>query len=59
MGKFTDYKNQYNRENYDRLSIALPKGYKEKLKNHADSQNLSITALIVKLLDEDMKKRGE
>ena len=38
MSKFnpTNYKNEFAKEKYDRVSLVLPKGEKERLKAHAD-----------------------
>lgn len=38
MSKFnpTNYKNEFTKEKYDRVSLVLPKGEKERLKAHAD-----------------------
>jgi len=53
MGKSsTKAKNKYNETNYDRIHISVPKGDKEKYKALASSRGLSLTQLIVNLLEE-------
>lgn len=47
-----DYKAEYNRMQYDRISVYIPKGMKEELKNITEKQNLSVNALINKLLQD-------
>ena len=47
-----DYKAEYNRIQYDRISVYIPKGMKEELKRITDNKGLSVNALINKLLQE-------
>ena len=42
----------------DKLTLNLPLGDKERYKIYAESKGMSLTALIVKLLEEDMKNNG-
>lgn len=51
--KRTEYKNQFNREHYDRINIALPKGMKEAFKERAKSKGMSLNAYIVDLMRQD------
>lgn len=56
----TKYKNEYNKENYDRLNITVPKGMKEKIKLHVDKYDIpSVGAYINMLIIQDMQKRAE
>lgn len=48
--------NEYNKANYDRLTVMLPKGTRQKYRAHAESKGLSLNALIVQLLDKDIKQ---
>lgn len=41
------YKNEFNRKNYDRLSVMLPKGSKQKLKKLADNRHMSVNKYIL------------
>lgn len=47
---------RYMKENRDKLTLNLPKGAKEKYKEYAQSKGMSLTELIVLLLEEDIKK---
>lgn len=47
---------RYMKENRDKLTLNLPKGAKEKYREYAQSKGMSLTELIVQLLEEDMKK---
>jgi hypothetical protein len=40
----------------DKLTLNLPLGDKERYKAHAESKGKSLTALIVELLEDDIKK---
>lgn len=46
------YNNEYNRENYDRITIMMPKGTREKLKEIARERGESVNALVSALLKE-------
>lgn len=47
---------KYMNEKRDKLTLNLPKGDKDRYKQHADSRGKSLTGLIVELLEEDIKK---
>ena len=42
------YKNDFNRENYDRVGLMLPKGKAEEWKAQAKAENLSLNAFVQK-----------
>lgn len=46
---------KYMKEKRDKLTLNLPLGDKEKFKKHAEGKGKSLTALIVELLEKDMK----
>ncbi len=46
----TEYKNQYNKEHYERIGIYLPKGYREKIKTAAKELNMSVNEYIFTLI---------
>ncbi len=48
-------KNKWNKDNYDRLTVMIPKGRKMDIEAHAQSKGLSVNGLINSLLREDMK----
>lgn len=45
---------KYERENYDKVLLRLPKGEREKIKAHAESLGMSLNAYIVSLIANDM-----
>lgn len=49
----TQYIMDWERENYDRILLRLPKGYKDKMKAHIGGE--SMNAYIKRLIDEDMR----
>lgn len=57
MGEFNQiqYQNEYNKKNYDRMSILLPKGKKEQVKQRAKSKNQSVNSYINELIDTDFE----
>ena len=44
--------NEHIKENYDRISITLPKGTKERIKSKGESINGYITRLVLTDLDK-------
>ena len=58
--KYTEARKEGNRRwdaaNLDRLSIALPKGSKDKIKAHAENMGESVNAFIGRAIDEAMQK---
>ncbi len=47
---------KYIKEKRDNLNLNLPKGDKERYKAHAERKGKSLTALIVELLERDIKE---
>lgn len=47
---------KYMEEKRDKLTLNFPKGDKERYKKHAEMRGMSLTALIVELLEKDMQK---
>lgn len=57
MGKTSSaVKNRYNNKAYDRITIMPKKGSKDRYKAYAESQGKSLTALIVELLEREIKE---
>ena len=58
--KYTEAQNKatqkYIKNNYDQISIRIPKGKREIYKAHAEAQGKSLNQLIVDLLDKDMNE---
>lgn len=46
------YKNEFNRQNYDRIGVQIPKGKKALLKAYAEKQGISVNALITQAVEE-------
>lgn len=47
---------RYMKEKRDRITVGVPKGDKELYMQHAKSKGLSLNALIVQLLEKDMRE---
>ena len=47
---------KYMAESRDKLTLNLPKGDKERYRAFAEAQGKSLTALIVELIEAEMKK---
>lgn len=57
MGKTSaKVKNRYNEKAYDRISLVVPKGQKEIIKAHAESQGESVNGFIQKAIQTAMEK---
>jgi hypothetical protein len=50
---------RYMKESRDKLTLNLPKGKKDEYKEYAQSKGMSLTELIMYLIDDDMKKSSE
>jgi len=58
-GKYTDYKNKYNAENYDSLRIVVTKGKKDVLKAHAQSKGESLNSFVNRAIDETVERDND
>lgn len=54
----TDYQAQFTKDHYDRLSLYLPKGMKEKVRSAADQCHASVNDYITRLIDRDIDEQG-
>lgn len=54
--KTYDYNNKFNKENYDRINLCLPKNTKAKLKQVASRHNESVNAYINEAIRQRMEK---
>lgn len=53
-------KNRYNEKVYDRVTVIVPKGQKEVLKNHAEKHgHKSLNEFIVRAIEEKIKTENE
>ncbi len=50
---------KYIKNNYDRVNLTLYKGYKDKIKNHADRQGETVNGFINRAIAETMEREGE
>lgn len=59
-GKYTEAQKRasekYKAASRDKLTLDLPKGNKERYKEHAEKRGKSLTALVVDLLERDIKE---
>lgn len=59
MGKAsTKAQNKYIAKAYDRVNLTMPKGKKEIVQAHAESQGESVNAFINRAIDEAMERDG-
>lgn len=47
--------NEYNAAKYDKISLMLPKGSKEKIKAAAAGKNMSVNAFITELIKKELE----
>lgn len=56
----TKYKNEFNKESYDRASINFPKGQKAVIETHWRAKGYkSLNAYVNDLITRDMERAGE
>lgn len=55
MAGKTDYKNKWQAEKCDRISLVVPKGKKEKIKAFAESKGESLNGYVNRVIDKDME----
>lgn len=53
---YSAYTNKYQKETYDRITILRKKGQKAKIKEIADSKNMSMAEFINQCIDEKLKR---
>ncbi len=49
------YVNDYQKEKYDRITVMAEKGKKEKYKKAAQAEGLSLSAFVMKCVDEKIE----
>ena len=54
-----EYKNKWCKDNYDRITITVPKGDKEKIHAAAAARGQSVTAFIVAAIAEKMQRENK
>ena len=50
---------KYVKENYDRFSVTMQKGMKERIKLHAEKRGESINGFISRAVDEALERESE
>lgn len=53
------YQNEFNKRNYDRIEIKVPKGRKAVIKAAATAAGQSVNEFIAKVIDERMERDGD
>mgnify|MGYP001127434309 FL=1 len=53
------YQNEFNKRNYDRIEIKVPKGRKAIIKAAATAAGQSVNEFIAKAIDERMERDGD
>lgn len=56
MAGKAEYKNQWQKENCDRVNLILSKGRKDEIKAHAQAQGQSLNGFINRAIDETMQR---
>ncbi len=56
MAGKTDYKNQWQKDNVDRVNLTLPKGQKEIIKAHAEAHSETVNGFIKRAIGETMER---
>ena len=54
----TTYKNQFNAQKYDRISLMVAKGDKERIADHAAKSGESLNGFINRAIREAMERDG-
>lgn len=56
MAGKTEYKNNWQKENVDRVNLTMPKGRKDEIKAHAEAQGKSVNGFINEAIEEKMER---
>ena len=56
MAGKTEYKNNWQKENVDRVNLTMPKGKKDTIKAHAEAHSESVNGFINRAIDEAMER---
>ena len=48
---------KYIQKTYDTITVRVPKGMRERYNAHAESKGISLTKLIIELLNNDMEAK--
>lgn len=50
---------KYSQKAYDKIQTIIPKGSRDKIKEFADNQGMSVNSLILRSINEYAKSRGD
>ena len=53
------YQNEYNKSNYDRVGIVMPKGRKDVIKKKAMAAGQSMSEYVNQAIEERMERYGD
>lgn len=53
------YQNEYNKSNYDRVGIVMPKGRKDVIKKKAMAAGQSMSEYVNQAIEERMERDGD
>lgn len=53
-----NYNNDFNKTNYDRISLMLPKGSRDVLKEVAENEGIKVNALIRRAIERELERLG-
>lgn len=56
MAGKTEYKNNWQKENVDRINLTVPKGRKDEIKAHAEARGQSVNGFINEAISEKMER---
>lgn len=56
MAGTTQYKNQWQAENKERVSLVVPKGFKDTVRNAAAKKGESLNGYIIEAINRRMKE---
>ena len=56
MAGKTEYKNNWQKENVDRVNLTMPKGKKDTIKAHAEARGESVNGFINRAIEETMER---
>lgn len=60
MGKTSSkVKDRYNAKAYDEIKVRVPKGEKDKIKSHAETNGESVNGFIKRAIDETIQRDTE
>ncbi|MBQ9270404.1 MAG: hypothetical protein IJ206_13005 [Oscillospiraceae bacterium] len=51
-----DYNNRFNSDNYDRISVLVPRGDRQRIKDHAERLGVSVNAFIRSAIHDAMER---